>query len=180
MHTELIAGSGLTASQDTKGEIWCRGVHAQKIPEPTYNVHCVSDAETTCDVYQIGDIGAFRPLGTKNVIRMMMIFLSFVMMMMMMMMSVMINFRLLQRSLYKTRELWRYTTYRWATKCCQPVTAFKLSSRSPTCTEPSHLPFYRSTLANHRKRRWSSATNSCSSWKGEQTLFQLSLLKSAT
>ena len=55
------------------------------------------------------------------------------------MMSVMIVFRLLQRSLYKARELWRCTTYRWATKCCQPITAFKLSSRSPTChrTKPS-------------------------------------------
>jgi hypothetical protein len=60
--TELGAGSGLSISEkaDEDGVIttWYRGLHAQEKPEPTYDVHCgVSD---DCEVYQIGDIGAYR------------------------------------------------------------------------------------------------------------------------
>jgi hypothetical protein len=62
MHTELVAGSGLTFSEEAEGETWYRGLHAQDIPEPTYKVHCFRDAEKSCDVYQIGDIGAFRKI----------------------------------------------------------------------------------------------------------------------
>jgi hypothetical protein len=54
-HTELVSGSGLSVSEEVD-ETWYRGLHAQEIPEPTYNVHCVSDA-STCNVYMIGQIG---------------------------------------------------------------------------------------------------------------------------
>jgi hypothetical protein len=65
-YNELVAGSGLSTSEEAGEDgvisTWYRGIHAQEVPEPTYDIHCgVSDAaEQTCDVYQIGDIGAHR------------------------------------------------------------------------------------------------------------------------
>jgi hypothetical protein len=67
-HTELVAGSGLAISGDKEGETWYRGLHAQGVPEPHYNIHCLSDAEQTCDVYMIGHAGNSRHLQTDDLL----------------------------------------------------------------------------------------------------------------
>ena len=64
-HTELVAGSGLSTTEETDEDgiitTWYRGLHAQEITEPTYDVRCTT-GEEACDVYQIGDIRAQRRL----------------------------------------------------------------------------------------------------------------------
>jgi hypothetical protein len=48
-YTELVAGSGLAVSKEVDEEgasiTWYRGLHAQEILVPTYEIRCDSDAE---------------------------------------------------------------------------------------------------------------------------------------
>ena len=55
LYTELVSGSGLVVSEEVDGT-WYIGLHAQEIPDPTYNVHCASDAQI-CVAFQIGELG---------------------------------------------------------------------------------------------------------------------------